>query len=123
MANDHNGPDAPYPGPAQSAPDTGAGHGSGLEHTESEPKQGVGEAWSEKRPEDWNPPPGNPGSDQDAQVERDNGTARTDDDAAQNEGPEEDEVPLPADDETPIEEEMKDVDANNSVSSEHPQPR
>ena len=32
------------------------------------------------------------------------------------------EVPLPPDDESPIEEEMDDVDANNSVSSEHPNP-
>jgi len=29
------------------------------------------------------------------------------------------EVPLPADDEAPTEEDMSDVDANNSVSSEH----
>ncbi|MHB2080728.1 hypothetical protein [Pseudomonas asiatica] len=33
------------------------------------------------------------------------------------------EVPLPSDDEGPIEEEMEDVQANNSVSAEHPQPR
>ncbi|MBA1200345.1 hypothetical protein G7009_00810 [Pseudomonas capeferrum] len=33
------------------------------------------------------------------------------------------EVPLPPDDEAPVEEEMSDVDANNSVSSEHPDPR
>ncbi|HHJ1298121.1 hypothetical protein OGV25_09460 [Pseudomonas sp. P1B16] len=109
MAIDHNGPDAPYPGPEEQAPETGAVHGSGLEQTESEPKQGAGEKWSEKRPEDWNPPPGDPGSGQDAQ-----------DDAAQKAGPDEGEVPLPADDESPIEEEMRDVDANNSVSSEHP---
>lgn len=32
------------------------------------------------------------------------------------------EVPLPPDDESPIEEQMDDVDANNSVSSEHPDP-
>ncbi|MNG22774.1 hypothetical protein D3C76_840170 [compost metagenome] len=30
------------------------------------------------------------------------------------------EVPLPADDEAPVDEEMADVDANNSVSSEYP---
>jgi hypothetical protein len=114
MTIDHNGPDAAYPGPAAAAPETDVGHGSGLEKTESEPKQGVGEAWSQKRPEDWNPPPGNPGSDQDAQLERENGTARTNKDV---------EVPLQGDDEAPIEEEMKDVDANNSVSSEHPEPR
>ncbi|MGX1186690.1 hypothetical protein AB7M29_004369 [Pseudomonas sp. F-14 TE3623] len=32
------------------------------------------------------------------------------------------EVPLPPDDEAPVDEEMVDVDANNSVSSEHPKP-
>ncbi len=105
------------------APDPGAGHCSGLEQAESEPKQGVGEKWSENRPEDWNPPPGNPGSDQDAQVERDNGTARTDEDKLQQRGSREGEVPLPADDQSPVDEEMRDVDANNSVSSEHPKPR
>ncbi len=102
MAIDHNGPDAPYPGPAQETPKTAAGHGSGLEHAESEPKQGVGEAWSANRPADWNSPPGG-GNDH-----------------ATHDEPE---VPLPADDEAPVEEEMSDVDANNSVSSEHPQPR
>lgn len=34
----------------------------------------------------------------------------------------ESEIPLPSDDETPVDEEMDDVDANNSVSSEHPAP-
>ncbi|MCY1181818.1 hypothetical protein D9M71_386370 [compost metagenome] len=33
------------------------------------------------------------------------------------------EVPLPADDQTPVEEELSDVEANNSVSSEHPDPK
>lgn len=33
------------------------------------------------------------------------------------------EVPLPADDEAPVDEDMSDVEANNSVSSEHPEPR
>ncbi|WP_434771804.1 hypothetical protein [Pseudomonas entomophila] len=70
MVKDNNGPAAPYPGPSE--PDTGDGHGSGIEQASSEPKQGTGE-----KPEDWTPPPGNPGSDQDSQVERDNGTART----------------------------------------------
>lgn len=86
-------------------------NGAGLEQPESESRQGVGEAWSEKRPVDWDPPPGNPGSDQDGQVDRDNGSARTKDEQAA------------ADDDGPIEEEMKDVEANNSVSAEHPQPR
>jgi hypothetical protein len=31
------------------------------------------------------------------------------------------EVPLPPDDEAPVDEDMADVDATNSVSSEHPQ--
>jgi len=123
MAIDHNGPDAAYPGPAEGRPDSGHGHGSGLEKTASEPKQGVGEAWSEKRPEDWNPPPGNPGSDQDSQVQRDNGTARTEDNKAPDPTETSGEVPLSPDDDAPIEEEMRDVDANNSVSSEHPEPR
>lgn len=88
MANDNNGPEAAYPGPADQP-------GSG--------KQGGGGAGSQQRPEDWNPPPGNPGSDQDSQVPRDNGTARTAADGA--------------------EEDMPDVDAANSVSTEHPQPQ
>jgi len=71
MVDDNNGPEAPYPGPDEETPDTGAGHDSGLEQAESEPKQGNGD-----RPEDWNPPPGNPGSDQDAQTGRDNGGAK-----------------------------------------------
>jgi hypothetical protein len=111
MAIDNNGPD------------TGQAHGSGLEKTDSEPKQGVGEAWSEKRPEDWNPPPGNPGSDQDSQRPRDSGTARTDEDKTPDSIKTGGEVPLSSDDDAPIEEEMRDVDANNSVSSEHPEPR
>lgn len=65
MVIEDNGPGVAHPGP-----DTGEGHGSGLEQTDSEPKQGTGE-----RPEDWNPPAGNPGSDQDAQTDRDNGGA------------------------------------------------
>lgn len=63
MVDDDNGPDAAYPGPDIKKPDTGEGHGSGLDQAESEPKQGT-----DKRPEDWNPPPGNPGSDQGAQT-------------------------------------------------------
>lgn len=51
--------------------DTGEGHGSGLEQTPSEPKQG------NKQPTNWTPPPGNPGSDQDALENRKNGTAKT----------------------------------------------
>jgi len=70
MVDDNNGPEAPYPGPEENAPDTGEGHDSGLDKAESEPKQGARE-----RPVDWDPPPGNPGSDQDAQTDRDNGGA------------------------------------------------
>lgn len=73
MSIEHNGPQSAYPRLDGKSPDTGEDHGSGLEQTSSEPKQGDGE-----RPADWNPPPGNPGSDQDSQVDRDNGTARTD---------------------------------------------
>jgi hypothetical protein len=36
-------------------------------------------------------------------------------------GREESEVPLPADDEAPVDEEMVDVDAVNSVTSEYPE--
>ncbi|WP_416425010.1 hypothetical protein RAM80_04360 [Pseudomonas sp. App30] len=73
MVNTTNGPEAAYPGPDDNTPETGEGHDSGLEHASSEPKQGTGE-----RPVDWDPPPGNPGSDQDAQVDRDKGSAKTD---------------------------------------------
>lgn len=78
MAIEDNGPEAAYPGPAEKAPDTGKGHGSGIEQAKSEPKHGAVEPGAEKRPEDWNPPAGNPGSDQDALEKRDNGSARTD---------------------------------------------
>ncbi|MBF8780564.1 hypothetical protein [Pseudomonas fulva] len=75
MVKKDNGPEAAYPGPADQTTDTGEGHGSGLEQTRSEPKQG------ESHPQDWTPPPGNPGSDQDALAPRDNGTAQTERDA------------------------------------------
>ncbi|CAG8863548.1 hypothetical protein PS627_00486 [Pseudomonas fluorescens] len=78
MAIENNGPEAAYPGPAEKPADTGSGHGSGIEQAQSEPKQGTEQPQTEKRPEDWNPPPGNPGSDQDALTKRDNGSARTD---------------------------------------------
>jgi len=73
MVNTIDGPEAAYPGPDDETPDTGEDHDSGLEQTDSEPKQNTGE-----RPVDWNPPPGNPGSDQDAQVDREKGSAKTD---------------------------------------------
>ncbi|TDV65740.1 hypothetical protein EC915_10415 [Pseudomonas sp. LP_7_YM] len=67
MTNDINEPQAR---PDGIKPDTGEGHDSGLERSPSEPKQGTGE-----KLEDWNPPVGNPGSDQDAQTNRGNGGA------------------------------------------------
>ncbi|MBJ9973909.1 hypothetical protein IAE35_02320 [Pseudomonas sp. S75] len=97
MTRDDNGPAAAYPGPAGAQDDTG--RGSDLEHTASEPRQAAG-----GKPEDWTPPPGNPGSDQDSQVPRDNGTART------------------SQDEPVARQGISDVDANNAVSSEHPKP-
>ena len=56
MAIESNDPDVTRPPVPNSVPDSGEGHGSGLEKAKSEPKQGVGEAWSDNRPEDWNPP-------------------------------------------------------------------
>lgn len=58
MVNTTNGPEAAYPGPEDNTPES---------------KQGTDE-----RPVDWDPPPGNPGSDQDAQVDREPGSAKTD---------------------------------------------
>ena len=54
-------------------------------------------------------------SQQGISVKRDDGTSH-------GRGAKEVEVSLPTDDESPIEEQMDDVDANNSVSSEHPKP-
>lgn len=48
-------------------------------------------------------------------------TGGTDNETGHDPEGKESEVPLPADDETPVDEEMTDVDANNSVSSEHPE--
>lgn len=95
MIDDNNGPEAPYPGPDEKAPESGEGHDSGLEQAESEPKQGIDE-----RPEDWNPPPGNPGSDQDAQTGRDNGGADSDAAKQMNDQGDEDKEPrgVPASD-------------------------
>ncbi|MFV3290489.1 hypothetical protein ACNFBR_17285 [Pseudomonas sp. NY11955] len=44
------------------------------------------------------------------------------DETSQRHGTKEVEVSLPPDDESPVEEEMDDLDTNNSVSSEHPNP-
>ncbi|MCE6976816.1 hypothetical protein EI534_05130 [Pseudomonas frederiksbergensis] len=49
-------------------------------------------------------------------------TRTTDNETGHDSKRNEPEVPLPADDEAPVDEEMADVDANNSVSSEHPKP-
>ncbi|WP_110946803.1 hypothetical protein [Pseudomonas bohemica] len=70
MATENNGPETAYSGPDAKTPDTGEGHDSGLERAKSEPKQGT-----EEKLEKWNPPAGNPGSDQDAQTHRGNGGA------------------------------------------------
>ncbi len=50
-------------------------------------------------------------------------TRTTDNETGHNPSKDESEVPLPPDDEAPLEEDMSDVDATNSVSSEHPEPR
>ena len=47
-------------------------------------------------------------------------TRTTDNETGHDPHRDEPEVPLPADDEGPVEGDMSDVDANNSVSSEHP---
>ncbi|MNJ41705.1 hypothetical protein D3C77_366380 [compost metagenome] len=47
-------------------------------------------------------------------------TRETDNEAGHDPRRNESEVPLPPDDATPVEEELSDVEANNSVSSEHP---
>lgn len=67
MATDNYEPQAR---PDDIKPDTGEGHDSGLDQSPSEPRQRTGE-----KPEDWNPPAGNPGSDQDAQTKRGKGGA------------------------------------------------
>jgi hypothetical protein len=50
-------------------------------------------------------------------------TRTTDNETAHDPRRDQPEVPLPADDDAPVDEDMSDVDANNSVSSEHPEPR
>ncbi|WP_460124252.1 hypothetical protein [Pseudomonas sp. S2_C03] len=50
-------------------------------------------------------------------------TRTTDNETGHDPRKDESEVPLPPDDEAPLEEDMSDVDATNSVSSEHPEPR
>lgn len=49
-------------------------------------------------------------------------TGGTDNETGHDPKGKEPEVPLPPDDEAPVDEEMVDVAANNSVSSEHPEP-
>lgn len=48
-------------------------------------------------------------------------TSSTDNEAGHDPKGNESEVRLPADDEAPVDEEMSDVDTNNSVSGEHPE--
>ena len=50
-------------------------------------------------------------------------TRTTDNEAGHDPKRKEPEVPLPADDEAPVDEDMSDVEAINSVSSEHPESR
>ncbi|WP_422419171.1 hypothetical protein [Pseudomonas sp. GZD-222] len=50
-----------------------------------------------------------------------NVTRTTDNEAGHDPRRTESEIPLPPDDSTPVEEELSDVEANNSVSSEHPE--
>lgn len=50
-------------------------------------------------------------------------TRTTDNETGYDPRKDESEVPLPPDDEAPLEEDMSDVDATNSVASEHPEPR
>ncbi|MBD9654793.1 hypothetical protein IB239_08220 [Pseudomonas sp. PDM12] len=78
MAVEHNESGSAFESSSDKQVDTGAGHGSGLEKAKSEPKQGANEAEAKKNRVEWNPPAGNPGSDQDALKERDIGSARTD---------------------------------------------
>ncbi|SDC15081.1 hypothetical protein SAMN05216185_101544 [Pseudomonas guariconensis] len=122
MAIESNDPDVTRPPVPNSVPDSREGHGSGLEKAKSEPKQGVGEAWSDNRPEDWNPPPGDPGAGQGVGASQDDDTAKVDEKQGGPAPRSSDSVPLAADDDAPVEQEMKDVDANNAVSSEHPKP-
>ena len=49
-------------------------------------------------------------------------TGGTDNETGHDSNEKEPEVPLPPDDEAPLDDEMADVDATNSVSSEHPEP-
>lgn len=49
-------------------------------------------------------------------------TSSTDNETGHDPKRNEPEVPLPADEEAPIDEEMADVDATNSVATEHPTP-
>ena len=79
MAVEHNQPESAFQASSEKPVDTGAGHGSGLEKAKSEPKQGANEADAKKNRVEWNPPAGNPGSDQDALRDRDTGSARTND--------------------------------------------
>ncbi|WP_285415900.1 hypothetical protein [Pseudomonas sp. efr-133-TYG-5] len=50
-------------------------------------------------------------------------TRTTDNETGHDPRRDEAEVPLPADDEAPVDEDMSDVAATNSVSSEHPEPK
>jgi hypothetical protein len=75
MSIDKNGPDTASSRPAQSQPHPREQYGTDVGQTAGEPKQSAAE-----RPADWNPPPGNPGSDQDAQTDRSNSGTNSDND-------------------------------------------
>lgn len=49
-------------------------------------------------------------------------TRTTDNESGNDSGSKKSEVPLAPDDEAPVDEDMTDVDATNSVSTEHPEP-
>jgi hypothetical protein len=70
MMTENHGPEVANSESGNNEPEKGRGLDSGIENAGSEPKPATG------RPEDWSPPPGNPGSDQDAQTGRENGGAK-----------------------------------------------
>lgn len=103
MAVVRNDPGAAHPAVPDNATGSGGGHGSGPEKAKPEPKQGVGEAWSDNRPEDWNPPPGDPGAGQGVGATQDDGPANVDEKQGGAVPSSRDSVPLAADDDASVE--------------------
>lgn len=66
MSIENNGPDAAYPGPDDKKSDRGEGPRADPDRTHTESTPGT-----EKRPDDWNPPPDGPGTGHDAPTNRD----------------------------------------------------